>query len=412
MSGDIPTPGLDEPAAIEVRGAWKRYGFPPAAAMRALGARLRGRPVPDGPWALRGVDLEVRRGEMLGLLGRNGAGKSTLLKMLAGVTPPTRGTVRCDGRLFPMIELNAGLHPELTGRENIALLAAIHGLSRAELAARTPDIEAFCELGEWLERPVRTYSSGMLARLGFSVAMNVDADILLIDEVLAVGDDAFKARCFERLEARRAAGVTTLFVSHGIRQVMRLCDRVALMEAGRVKAIGDPVEMCAIYMAEVNRAIASDESRAAWSGRDRRGSGDFEIGRVTAKGADGIERTAFRTGEPVRLEIEVTGPERRRVLAHLKLRTIDQLVATHLNSHYSEPEGLECGPATRLECRIDSLNLCPGVYTVDASLGVEGALYDAARNALTLEIVSDEADVLSSKGVCYMKAGWAAVEQG
>ncbi|MBZ0306406.1 MAG: ATP-binding cassette domain-containing protein, partial [Anaerolineae bacterium] len=165
---------------IRVEGLYKQYGLP----LPSPFSRLRGLTEPK--WSLRDIQFEVRGGETLGIIGYNGAGKSTLLKVLAGVTPPTRGQVEVRGRVFPMIELNAGMNMELTGRENVLLLGILMGMSRAEIRAKLPEIEDFCELGKWFDEAVWKYSSGMLARLGFSVALNVDADILLVDEVLAV----------------------------------------------------------------------------------------------------------------------------------------------------------------------------------------------------------------------------------
>ena len=188
MSSDI---------VIKIEGLWKRYGLPipdVLGKVRSLlgSANSVGRNGEARNWALRDVNLEVRRGETIGIVGRNGAGKSTLLKVLAGVTAPTRGRVEIRGRIFPMIELNAGLHKELTGRENVRLLGAVMGMSRREIELRLPGIEDFTDLGEWFDRPVRMYSSGMLSRLGFGVAVNVESDVILIDETFAVGDLKFQ----------------------------------------------------------------------------------------------------------------------------------------------------------------------------------------------------------------------------
>ena len=197
MSGDL---------AIKIEGLWKRYGFPlPEFIDTALSIVRRGSGE-DGdrrPWALKDLNLEVRKGETIGIVGRNGAGKSTLLKVLAGVTEPTRGRVEIHGRIFPMIELNAGLHLELTGRENVRLLAAVMGLSRREIDERLPDIEEFTELGDWFDRPVRMYSSGMLGRLGFGVAVNIRSDVVLIDETFAVGDLRFQNKSLSRIKEMR-----------------------------------------------------------------------------------------------------------------------------------------------------------------------------------------------------------------
>ena len=232
--------------AIQITELWKRYGLPLPGiyykgrdwisrlrSMKHLQAR-------SDLWALRNISFEVKRGETVGIIGANGAGKSTLLKILAGVTPPTRGQVIIQGRVFPMIELNAGLHMELTGEENVRLLGAIMGLPRDAIESKMPFIKDFCELGEWFDRPVRMYSSGMLARLGFSVAMHVDAEILLVDEGLAVGDIAFQNRCLERMKAQREEGRTIVFVSHAQEMIQYLCQRVVFLDSGAIVAQGDP----------------------------------------------------------------------------------------------------------------------------------------------------------------------------
>jgi ABC-type polysaccharide/polyol phosphate transport system ATPase subunit len=232
---------MAEDLMIRMQGVWKRYGLGLKQNARRIWHSLK-REAPSveeyGPWALLDINLEVRRGEALGIIGRNGAGKSTLLKILAGVSPHTRGQVEVRGQVFPMIELNAGLNMDLTGRENVYLLGTVMGLSPALIKARLPQIEEFCELGEYFERPVRTYSSGMLARLGFGVAINVDADILLVDEVLSVGDFAFKNKCLTHFRKFRQSGQTLLYVTHNLVQLPYICDETIYLDNGRVKAAG------------------------------------------------------------------------------------------------------------------------------------------------------------------------------
>ncbi len=192
-------------------------------------------------WALEDVSLEVDRGESVGVVGENGAGKSTLLGVIAGVTAPTRGGVERRGRISALLELGAGFHPDLTGRENIGLHAGLMGLSAARIAERTDGIIAFAEMEQFIDEPLRTYSSGMLARLGFSVAVNVDPDVLVLDEVMAVGDAAFQTKCREHVALMAAEGVTLLFVSHNAQFVRSMCRRAVWLEHGRLRADG-PVE--------------------------------------------------------------------------------------------------------------------------------------------------------------------------
>ncbi len=197
--------------------------------------------------ALQDVSFEVRAGECFGVIGRNGSGKSTTLGLAAGVLRPTAGSVGVRGRIAPLLELGAGFHPELSGEENLELNAVLLGLTRREAAARRDAIVAFAELEEVIRRPLRTYSAGMVARLGFSVVAHLDPEVLLIDEVLAVGDAPFQARCERRMKEFRAKGVTMMFVSHDLAAVERICDRAALLAGGRLVAIGEPAMAVAEY---------------------------------------------------------------------------------------------------------------------------------------------------------------------
>jgi lipopolysaccharide transport system ATP-binding protein len=202
---------------------------------------------PELFWAVREVSFEIRPGEAVGLVGANGAGKGTLLKLAAGVLRPTRGRVAVEGRVSPLIELAAGFDPELTGRDNVFLNGALLGRSRREMAARLDAIADFAELGEFMDVPVKSYSSGMYARLGFAVAVDVEPEILIVDEVLAVGDERFQEKCLERIRAIRRAGCTLLHVSHSATQVAALCERVVVLDGGRVVFDGPPAEAIAAY---------------------------------------------------------------------------------------------------------------------------------------------------------------------
>jgi len=209
---------------------------------------LRGRLVYEELLALSRVSLTIRRGETVGIIGRNGAGKSTLLKVIARVLRPTGGSVAVLGRVAPLLELGAGFDPELSGRENIFLNGAILGRSRREMVRRLPGIVEFAELEAFLDAPVRTYSSGMVARLGFAIATDVEPDILLVDEVLAVGDIEFQQKCLERMRGFRARGATLVLVSHSPETVLGLCDRALWFDAGRVAADGPAREVVEAYV--------------------------------------------------------------------------------------------------------------------------------------------------------------------
>jgi lipopolysaccharide transport system ATP-binding protein len=194
----------------------------------------------DEFWALKGVSFSVQKGESMGIIGRNGAGKSTIFKLISGVLAPERGKVVVKGRISPLIELEAGLHPELTGLENIYLNGAIYGISKSEVKEKLEEIIDFSGLGQFIHVPIRTYSSGMHARLGFSLAVNVDADILLIDEVLAVGDAEFREKCYDKIRQLKRKGVTIVYVSHQLKTVVELCDRAIWLDKGEVKMEGNP----------------------------------------------------------------------------------------------------------------------------------------------------------------------------
>lgn len=199
-------------------------------------------------WALKNVTLSVKKGEVLGLIGRNGAGKSTLLKSISGIYKPTKGSILCRGNVVPMLELGAGFDFDLTGRENIFLNGAVLGFSEEFLKIRLNEIIAFSELGQFIDVPIRTYSSGMLARLAFSVATMVDPEILIVDEVLSVGDESFQAKSRARMMELMGGGTTVLFVSHSLEQIREMCDRVVWLEQGQVKIIGPTQEVCDNYV--------------------------------------------------------------------------------------------------------------------------------------------------------------------
>jgi lipopolysaccharide transport system ATP-binding protein len=198
-------------------------------------------------WALRDISFEIKKGEAVGIIGRNGSGKSTLLQMICGTLTPTSGNIQTNGRIAALLELGSGFNPEFTGRENVYMNASVLGLSSEEIDARFDDIAAFADIGEFIEQPVKAYSSGMMVRLAFAVAINVDPEILIIDEALSVGDELFQRKCFSRIEAIRASGAIILFVSHSSATIVELCDRAVLMDAGEKLAFGVPKKIVGQY---------------------------------------------------------------------------------------------------------------------------------------------------------------------
>jgi ABC-type polysaccharide/polyol phosphate transport system ATPase subunit len=253
-------------------------------------------------WALRDVSAGVERGEAVGLIGRNGSGKTTLLRIVAGIIKPTAGRVHAEGRIGSLLELGAGFHPDFTGRENVFLNGAIQGLRRADIHQRFDEIVAFAELEHAIDRPVRTYSSGMTMRLGFAIAAFLDADILLLDEVFAVGDEAFQRKCFGRIFAFKQNGGTIVFVSHDAAAVERLCERSVLLDSGRVAFDGGTREAVARY----RRALADDVDPAErGAGLREWGSGEVTISSAALVGQEGADRLQFLSGEPFALRVGV-----------------------------------------------------------------------------------------------------------
>jgi len=249
-------PGSDS-AAIQLQGAGKRYDLLQDQAMLLRAVLPFRRPVRREHWALRDVDLAIEPGETVGILGRNGAGKTTLLRMLAGVSRPTEGHVTVRGRVAPLIGVGVGFHPEMTGRENIYVNGMLLGLSRAEVDARFDAIVDFSELHEFIDSPVKFYSSGMFMRLGFAVAVHTEPGVLLVDEVLAVGDIAFQLKCFARMRELQAVGTTILLVSHSMHAIRLLCPRAVLMSHGRVELDGPAESVIARH-----HELLSDEAGA------------------------------------------------------------------------------------------------------------------------------------------------------
>ena len=293
--------------SIRIHGLWKHYGLPvPAVVRKTLNLVRRRKKHEDeddgGPWALRDINLEILKGETVGIVGRNGAGKSTLLKILAGVTAPTTGTVEIYGRIFPMIELNAGLHMELTGRENVRLLGAVMGLSRREIESKLPEIEDFTELGDWFDRPVRMYSSGMLGRLGFGVAVSVESDVVLIDETFAVGDLKFQNKSLARVKEMRESGATILLVSHSLETLQFVSRKGILMEQGSVIASGSALQAINAYETLVFR---SEQKRLEHRVRNRISSEEVNIFSARVYGGDGQSLTEVSSGAPFGIEVDL-----------------------------------------------------------------------------------------------------------
>ncbi|HEX9147677.1 MAG TPA: ABC transporter ATP-binding protein [Thermoanaerobaculia bacterium] len=393
---------MDAPA-IETRNVtkvYRRWGR-----KRSVGtfksALLSGRPghalAPDqGVPALTDVSFRVDPGETVGVVGANGSGKSTLLKLLAGVLKPTTGTVDVRGRLAALLELGAGFHPEISGRENVLINGLLLGLTKREVAARFDEIVRFAELEEFIDAPVKTYSSGMAVRLGFAIAAHSDPDVLLVDEVLAVGDEAFARRSLEKFGEFERAGKTLLFVSHDLGLVADRCRRALWLDRGRLAADGPSAETIALYRENVSEREADRRGvaeRPEPERPDRIGSGAAEVGSVRLLGADGRPTARVRSGEPARLAMDV------RAAAPLSdfvfgfaISTVSGTSVFGSNTALDgfAPEELAGDSTVVLE--IESLDLAPGVYSVDAAVHRrDGAPYDYRRDLLRFEVAADRA---------------------
>ena len=332
-------------------------------------------PVPSGRmhpggvkdfWAVRDVTFEVGQGETLGVIGHNGAGKSTILKLLSQITWPTAGEIRLTGRLAALIEVGSGFHPELTGRENIYLSGSILGMKRREIHEKLDRIIEFAGVRDFIDTPVKWYSSGMYVRLGFSVAAHLEADILLVDEVLAVGDAAFQLQCIERLNELRRDGTTMLFISHDLTSIEKLCDRVALMERGRLIGYG----VANTVVEQYQRMAATAHVAAMAVANATTTAGAARVERITFHDQAGAEILSASTGSPLVARVHFT--------AHTAVN--DAVVEAFYYSrdgrtlHFQQSTAVAGGELTlapgqgMIEFTMPGLGLQPGIYTVGATI--------------------------------------------
>jgi lipopolysaccharide transport system ATP-binding protein len=318
-------------------------------------------------WALRGVSFSVDKGEVVGIIGRNGAGKSTLLKILSRITPPTEGTAEVRGRLGSLLEVGAGFHPELTGRENVYLNGAILGMRRAEIQRKFDAIVGFAEVERFLDMPVKRYSSGMYVRLAFAVAAHLDPQVLVVDEVLAVGDNAFQRKCLGRMDEVRRRGRTVLFVSHNMAAIQQLCSRVLLLKDGVLIADGPPQSVVETYLADVAHTADGplDVSRVA------RGSAQFGpiIRRLSLCDEAGVTTGVFGPEDSLVVELVVAPPfplREPRLAAAIEDASGRRITTV---ASYFRPEGLAqiAGPC-RVRCTVPRLGLGNGHYLLSVSV--------------------------------------------
>jgi ABC-type polysaccharide/polyol phosphate transport system ATPase subunit len=401
-------------SAVVAKGVGKAYEIYDKPIHRLWDLILPGGPRCREFWAVRNVYLDVPHGSTVGIVGENGAGKSTLLKLLTGVTQPTTGTIETNGRVASLLELGAGFHPEFSGKENIFLNCSILGMSQEEIEARYESIVTFSELGDFIDRPVKTYSSGMYVRLGFSVASSVDPDILLIDEALSVGDEHFKGKCINWLNEFRERGKTTIFVSHDLGAVKSMCQNVVMMDRGEVLEQGDAEGVSDAYLKRIKER---GNERLSMLNRGeteypRWGTGEIE---VTAMGMfdDTNEQShVFRTGRPfaVRLEYKALKDTRQPVFGLGIYRSDGTYVNGSNHQWRDEPIELEhvaAGEEGTVEMSFDSMPLLAGQYYLTTFLydhsKASPTAIDHREHAITFEVVDG---AKHQHGLLYLPTRW------
>lgn len=365
--------------------------------------------------ALDNVSFEVEKGITFGVIGENGSGKSTLLKVITGIAKPTSGTVRVKGKVSALIELGAGFHPEISGRENIFINGIMLGLSKKEITEKFNDIVRFAELEAFIDAPVKTYSSGMHMRLGFSVAINVNPDILLIDEVLAVGDASFVPKCLDRIDDFRRRKKTILFVSHDLSTVEKICDRVIWLKYGKIQTMGEPKRVVDAYLQDVAEKQEEDferrqqemevgESFEEERRENRWGKREIEIKKVKMKGLDGAEKHVFSPDEGMRVEMNVMAYSQiKDFVFGIGIYNPKGICCYGTNTHLEEftPQFIE--GEGQVVFQIDRLGLINGTYYLDvAAHKKDGYPYDYHRNLYSFLVSSTKKDV----GILRPKHSW------
>lgn len=373
---------------------------------------------------LKGISFSVHKGEAIGLIGHNGCGKSTTLKLLTKIMYPDSGSIQMKGRVSSLIELGAGFHGDMSGRENIYINASIFGLTKKEIDSRVDDIIAFSELGAYIDNPVRTYSSGMYMRLAFAVAINVDADILLIDEILAVGDQSFQNKCFEKLKEIKANGTTIVIVSHALGQIEEICERSIWIHEGLIKEEGDPKRVHPHYLqymdderkrldeeeAERKKALGEGDTDAEDSAPDaedevihRWGNGDVRITGIHFNSADGEERYVYSDTEKVVITVEykVNKPVKEAIVGFGIYRA-DGVLCYGTNNLMDE-NPIDLTEDGKLTIDIDHLNLVPAEYLIDLTISdKDNNPVDFWTDACRFNMVSR----LNDMGIVHIKHTW------
>jgi lipopolysaccharide transport system ATP-binding protein len=401
--------------SIQVSNITKRYRIGQAPlSVKSLFSRRNDEQGERYHWAVDDVSFALRPGESLGIIGPNGAGKTTILKLLSKVTRPTSGEIRMNGRFSALIELGAGFHPELTGRENVYLNGTILGMRRAEISARFDEIVEFAGIGKYLDTPVKRYSSGMYARLGFAVAAHVDPDILLVDEVLAVGDMAFQVKCYDRMVKMLENGTALVFVSHNMRAVQRVCQRCIVMYRGRPAFFGPTAEATAEY-SNIVRQAAAEFSAATIEGLEegisqRIMTHDAVIEKVELLRANGEPTFALNAGEPavVRLHLKAHKPVLAPVFA-CRITTPEAQVVYDFTTNWAElvTPDFAAGTTAVVEFHINT-NLVGGTYYLGVNVAYEDLTryYDRIDRALDFVVSGGQ----GARGIANLDAQFRVCE--
>ena len=407
--------------AIIVEGLGKKFYHyskdRPSTVLEMLARGLPGLRPERVFWGLRGIDFRISSGQIVGVIGENGAGKSTLLQLLGGVGRPDEGRVKVHGRIGGFLDLKAGLRPDLTGRENVYISGVISGLTRREVDERFDSIVDFAEIGEFIESPLRTYSTGMQMRLAFAVAAHTSPDILLIDEVLAVGDEAFRRKCFTRLEQFKEEGTTIVIVSHQVTQVRELCDEVLWLHNGHLVAHGDPEMVVGQYSTEMsltkkrrlrsvvsNDADADDPTFRARGKKHRFGTNEMEITAVLLRDKAGDVVQSLPAGEPLTVEVVYKAPKTIAEPIFNVVITRERQVCCAVNTAGEEDVEVVAGNG-RFTLEFDRLDLVNGLYHID--VGIHAAnwshAYDYHWHLYPLEITANDG---GHKGVLRPPFRW------
>lgn len=356
--------------------------------------------------ALNDVSFEVEEGTAFGVIGENGSGKSTLLKIVTGIVKPTSGSVTVNGKVSALIELGAGFHPEITGRENIYINGIMLGLTKKEIHEKFDEIVRFAELEEFIDAPVKTYSSGMYMRLGFSIAINVNPDVLLVDEVLAVGDAAFVPKCLDRIDDFRRRKKTILFVSHDLSTVRKICDKVIWLKEGVIQTIGEPNRVVDEYLQDVADKLEGDfekrqrdvdqEERYDDDRRENRwGKREIEIKKTVIKNLEGKEKHVFSPDDGMIIEMDVEAYSEIKDFAFgIGLFNSQGICCYGTNTHLEELEPISIDGKAKVCLKIGRLNLVNGTYYLDVAVHkVDGYPFDYHRNLYSFMVSSFEKDV-------------------